>query len=268
MSDPSSPLPPSSTLEIPDTSLVPRHIAVIMDGNGRWAAQRHLPRMAGHERGVAALRVVVEACMQQGVEALTVFAFSSENWRRPEEEVSFLMGLFLKALHREVRELHQHGVQLRVIGDLSAFSSALQTAIRAGMDKTSTNDRLTLTVAVNYGGRWDMLQAMRRLLDDHPELAEKGAPIAEEALARYLCLSDLPEPDLFIRTGGEQRISNFLLWQSAYTEFYFTPLLWPEFDGAALTQAIQSYQSRERRFGRTSGQVAASQVVPNASRAK
>lgn len=244
-----------------------------MDGNGRWAAQRHLPRVAGHERGVAALRGVVEACIQQGVEALTVFAFSSENWRRPESEVSFLMGLFLKALHREVRELHRHGVQLRVIGDLSAFSSALQAAVCAGMDKTRTNDRLVLTVAVNYGGRWDMLQAMRRLLDDHPAYAHKGTAIPEEALSRYLCLSDLPEPDLFIRTGGEQRISNFLLWQSAYTEFYFTSLLWPEFDGAALTQAIESYQSRERRFGRTSGQVAASQVTadevaPHASRLK
>lgn len=260
MAQPQSPLPASSTLEIPVVSATPRHIAVIMDGNGRWAARRHLPRMAGHERGVAALRTVVAACIERGVEALTVFAFSSENWRRPEEEVSFLMGLFLRALDREVRELDTHGVQLRVVGDLTAFSTSLQTAILKATEKTSANSRLVLTVAVNYGGRWDILQAMRRLLHEKPEIARAEGPIAEEALAQYLCLSDLPEPDLFIRTGGEQRISNFLLWQCAYTEFYFTDLLWPEFDGQALDLAIHSYQTRERRFGRTSAQLASAKA--------
>jgi undecaprenyl diphosphate synthase len=227
-----------------------------MDGNGRWASNRHLPRVAGHERGVAALRSLVSACMHRGVQALTVFAFSSENWRRPEEEVSFLMGLFLRGLEREVRELDSHGVQLRVIGDLTAFSAGLQSAIARATNKTADNTQLVLTVAVNYGGRWDVLQAMRRLLNAQPELACADAAITEEALAPYLCLSDLPEPELLIRTGGEQRISNFLLWQLAYTEFYFTELLWPEFDAAALDTAILSYQRRERRFGRTSGQLA------------
>ncbi|MGA1253690.1 MAG: polyprenyl diphosphate synthase [Burkholderiaceae bacterium] len=253
----SSPLPPSSTLLVPEVTATPRHIAIIMDGNGRWASKRRLPRMAGHERGVAALRGAVSACVARGVQALTVFAFSSENWRRPEEEVSFLMGLFLRALKREVRELDSHGVQLRVIGDLSAFSVALQSAIAKATEATRANTAFVLTVAVNYGGRWDMLQAMRKLLNARPELAKENVPISEEALAPYLCLSDLPEPDLFIRTGGEQRISNFLLWQSAYTEFYFTDLFWPEFDDKALDAAILSYQQRERRFGRTSGQLAA-----------
>jgi undecaprenyl diphosphate synthase len=216
--------------------------------------------MAGHERGVAALRGAVSACVARGVQALTVFAFSSENWRRPEEEVSFLMGLFLRALNREVRELDSHGVQLRVIGDLSAFSASLQSAIAKATETTQDNSQFVLTVAVNYGGRWDLLQAMRRLLNDQPALAARDTPISEELLAPYLCLSDLPEPDLFIRTGGEQRISNFLLWQSAYTEFYFTDLLWPEFDDQALDAAIHSYQQRERRFGRTSGQLAAQEL--------
>lgn len=249
--------PPSSTVMVPAVTLVPRHIAIIMDGNGRWASRKYLPRFMGHERGVAALKGVVSACFQRGIQALTVFAFSSENWRRPEEEVSFLMGLFSRALEREVRELDSHGVQLRVIGDLTAFSAGLQSAIAKATETTKANSRFVLTVAVNYGGRWDLLQAMRRLLNDQPGLAARDTPIPEELLSPYLCLADLPEPDLFIRTGGEKRISNFLLWQSAYTEFYFTDLLWPEFDGQALDAAIQSFQQRERRFGRTSGQLAA-----------
>ena len=233
---------------------MPRHVAVIMDGNGRWATSRMLPRMAGHERGVAALRGVVEACASRGIEALTVFAFSSENWRRPEEEVSFLMGLFLKALQREVRSLHAAQVQLRVVGDLSALSLKLREAIAAAEAKTAHNTGLVLSVAVNYGGRWDLLAAMRRMLDAQPGLAEAGRPISEEHLSPYLALSDLPEPDLFIRTGGETRVSNFMLWQLAYTEFYFTDCLWPDFGDAEFEQALQAYRSRERRFGRAPGQ--------------
>ena len=245
----------SSTLLVPEVYDVPQHVAVIMDGNGRWATQRHLPRMAGHERGVAALRGVVEGCARHGVKALTVFAFSSENWRRPEEEVSFLMNLFLLALEREVRALRANGVQLRIIGDLSAFSAKLQRAIEKAQATTKENTGLRLTVAVNYGGRWDLLAAVRRMLDANPDLARSGAAIDEESLAPHLCLSDLPEPDLFIRTGGEKRVSNFMLWQLAYAELYFTDTLWPDFDEEALEAAFASYRQRERRFGRTSEQV-------------
>jgi undecaprenyl diphosphate synthase len=246
----------SSTLIVPEVASVPNHVAVIMDGNGRWANKRHLPRVVGHERGVAALRGVVESCMKRGVKYLTVFAFSSENWRRPEEEVSFLMGLFIKALEREVRELRDNGVRLRVIGDRSAFSKKLCDMIARAEDATAENDKFHLTVAANYGGRWDILQATRKMLDAHPELAASTSPITEEMLAPHLSMHYAPEPDLFIRTGGEERISNFLLWQSAYTEFYFTDCFWPEFDDHQLELAIQSYQQRERRFGRTSAQVA------------
>lgn len=245
----------SSTLIVPTVNRVPQHIAVIMDGNGRWANQRHLPRMVGHERGVAALRGVVESCMRRGVKYLTVFAFSSENWRRPEEEVSFLMGLFIKALEREVRELNSNGVRLRIIGDKTAFNKKLRDMIDRSEAATQNNNAFHLTVAANYGGRWDILQAMRKTLDQHPELAVAEAPIPEEQLASNLSMAFAPEPDLFIRTGGEERISNFLLWQLAYTEFYFTPCFWPEFDDAQLEMAIASYQQRERRFGRTSAQV-------------
>ncbi|CAM8641662.1 UppS Undecaprenyl pyrophosphate synthase [Burkholderiales bacterium] len=244
----------SSTLVVPEVGDMPRHVAVIMDGNGRWATSRMLPRMAGHERGVAALRSVVEACAKRGIEALSVFAFSSENWRRPEEEVSFLMSLFLRALQREVRSLHAANVQLRVVGDLTAFSQKLRDAIDAAQAKTANNTGLVLSVAVNYGGRWDLLAAMRRMLDEQPELAQVGRAITEEHLSPYLALSDLPEPDLFIRTGGETRISNFMLWQLAYTEFYFTDCLWPEFGEAQFEQALEAYRGRERRFGRAPGQ--------------
>jgi undecaprenyl diphosphate synthase len=245
----------SSTLVIPQVSDIPQHIAVIMDGNGRWASKRHLPRMVGHERGVAALRGVVESCMRRGVKYLTVFAFSSENWRRPEEEVSFLMGLFIKALEREVRELKANGVRLRVIGDLTAFNKNLRDMISRAEATTQDNDAFHLTVAANYGGRWDILQATRAMLDAHPELAQAGKPISEELLAPYLSMAFAPEPDLYVRTGGEQRISNFLLWQLAYAEFYFTDCFWPDFDDAQLELAIQSYGQRERRFGRTSAQL-------------
>ncbi len=246
----------SSTLEIPKVSDVPQHIAVIMDGNGRWANARKLPRMVGHERGVAALRAAVEACMRQGVRYLTVFAFSSENWRRPEEEVSFLMKLFIKALEKEVRELNDNGVRLRIIGDLSAFSGSLRAAIERAEQATAKNDAFHLTVAANYGGRWDILQATRKMMDAHPEQIQQGSAISEEMLSPHLAMAFAPEPDLFIRTGGEQRISNFMIWQLAYTELYFTDAYWPDFDEAMLLSAIDSYRRRERRFGRTSAQLA------------
>jgi undecaprenyl diphosphate synthase len=247
--------PPSSTLVIPEVQEVPAHIAVIMDGNGRWARKRHLPRMVGHERGVAALRHVLAACAKRGVRYLTVFAFSSENWRRPEEEVSFLMSLFSRALEREVKELKENGVRLRVVGDLSGFSQRLRDMIHAAEAATADNDRFHLTVAANYGGRWDILQATRKMLLADPSIATAQTPISEEMLAPHLSMSFAPEPDLFVRTGGEQRVSNFLLWQMAYTEFYFTDCFWPEFNEEQLDLAIRSYQRRERRFGRTSAQV-------------
>jgi undecaprenyl diphosphate synthase len=245
----------SSTREIPAPRAVPRHVAIIMDGNGRWAKQRLLPRMAGHRRGVEAVRTTVRACAEAGVEFLTLFAFSSENWRRPADEVSILLQLFLRTLEQEVAKLHDNGMRFRVIGDTGAFEPRIRELIAAGEALTAGNTRLTLTIAANYGGRWDIAQAAQRLIAAQPEAARGFAP---EALEPYLSLAYAPEPDLFIRTGGEQRISNFLLWQLAYTEFYFTDLLWPDFDAAALANAIASYQQRERRFGRTSEQLAAS----------
>ncbi|HZN85996.1 MAG TPA: polyprenyl diphosphate synthase [Burkholderiales bacterium] len=244
---------PSSTEAIPQHGAVPRHIAVIMDGNGRWAKRRHLPRFAGHRRGVEAVRDAVQACAERGVRFLTLFAFSSENWRRPAEEVALLMQLFHGALSNEVEKLHRNGIRLRVVGDLARFDSRMRALIEQGERLTAANARLTLTIAANYGGRWDILQAMHRLLREHPEAAQ--APIEEAQLAPYLSMSHAPEPDLFIRTGGEQRVSNFLLWQLAYTELYFTETLWPDFDRAALDAAIASYAQRERRFGRTSEQL-------------
>lgn len=225
---------------------------MIMDGNGRWAKQRFLPRVAGHQRGVEALRGVVKSCRELGVEYLTVFAFSSENWRRPADEVSFLMQLFLKMLEREVSKLHENDIRLKVIGDRSRFDDTLRHHIEQAEQLTAANTALTLTVAANYGGRWDVVQATQAMLRAHPELA---GGFDETALEPYLSMSYAPEPDLFIRTGGEQRISNFLLWQLAYTELYFTDTLWPAFDRNALDAAITSYQQRERRFGRTSEQL-------------
>jgi undecaprenyl diphosphate synthase len=244
---------PSTTQAIPPPRLVPRHVAIIMDGNGRWANRRFLPRVAGHARGVENVRQTVRACAERGVEFLTLFAFSSENWRRPAEEVSFLMQLFMRSLQQEVDKLHENGVRFRVIGDLAPFEAPLRSLIANAERLTAGNRRLTLTVAANYGGRWDLLQAMHRMLAANPERA--AGNFGEADLAPYLALGDAPEPDLFIRTGGEQRISNFLLWQLAYTELYFTDLPWPEFDAAALDAAIASFQRRERRFGRTSEQL-------------
>jgi undecaprenyl diphosphate synthase len=242
----------SSTRNVPETPDIPQHIAIIMDGNGRWAKRRLLPRVEGHRRGVEAVRAAIRDCAEMGVKYLTLFAFSSENWRRPEEEVSLLMQLFVLALEREVVKLHENEIRFKIIGDLSPFEPRLQQLIHEGERLTENNQRLTLTIAANYGGRWDILQAANRLLAEQPERAKS---FTEEDLTPYLSMAYAPEPDLFIRTGGEQRISNFLLWQLAYSELYFTDTLWPDFNRQALETAIESYQSRERRFGRTSEQL-------------
>ena len=242
----------SSTEVIPESGLVPRHVAIIMDGNGRWARKRMLPRMAGHRRGVEAVREVIRGCSEHGIEYLTLFAFSSENWRRPADEVSFLMQLFMLALEQEVAKLHQNGIRFKVVGDLSRFEPKLVELIRQGERLTADNARCTLTIAANYGGRWDIANAVTNMLAEHPERVTGFDP---DALTPYLSLAYAPEPDLFIRTGGEQRISNFMLWQLAYTELYFTDQLWPDFDRESLSKAIDSYRQRERRFGRTSEQL-------------
>jgi len=247
----------SSTRDVPQAAAVPRHVAVIMDGNGRWAKKRFLPRVAGHVKGVELVREMVRSCLEQGVQYLTLFAFSSENWRRPQEEVTLLMQLFVKALEQEVEKLDRNGVRLRVIGDLSRFEQRLQDLIRKAEEKTAVNTRLDLTIAANYGGRWDIMQAVNKLVATQPD---KSDGWQEADLEPYLSMHFAPEPDLFIRTGGEERISNFLLWQLAYTELYFTPTLWPDFDAAEFGKAIASFQQRERRFGRTSEQL----VNPNA----
>jgi len=242
---------PSSTKDVPEVSAVPRHIAIIMDGNGRWATGRFLPRVAGHAKGVERVRDVVEACVVRGVEFLTLFAFSSENWRRPAEEVSVLMRLFMTALEREVTKMHVNSIRLKVVGDLSRFDAKLQRMIANAERRTANNSRLTVNICANYGGRWDMMQAIGKMVAAHPGATD----FSEEQLAPHLAMAYAPEPDLFIRTGGEQRISNFMLWQLAYTEMYFTETYWPDFTGASLDEAILSYQQRERRFGRTSAQL-------------
>ena len=226
-----------------------------MDGNGRWAKKRLLPRVAGHRKGVEAVRATVRAAIEEGVEYLTLFAFSSENWRRPAEEVSLLMELFGRALEQEVAKLHANGIRLRVIGDTSRFDRRIRELVAAGETLTAGNSLLTLTIAANYGGRWDVAQAARAYFAAHPEGLASGAAMNPEVLEPYLSTAYAPEPDLFIRTGGEQRISNFLLWQLAYSELYFTDLLWPDFDAAALRAAIASFGGRERRFGQTGDQV-------------
>jgi undecaprenyl diphosphate synthase len=241
----------SSTQAVPDLPPVPRHVAIIMDGNGRWATRRFMPRVAGHAKGVEAVRTIVEACVERGIEYLTLFAFSSENWRRPAEEVSLLMRLFVMALEREVAKMHANGIRLRVVGDLSRFDDKLRRLIASAERRTANNTRLTVTVCANYGGRWDIMQAIGKMVAQHPGATD----FSEEQLTPHLAMAYAPEPDLFIRTGGEERISNFLLWQLAYTEFYFTETYWPDFDAGELDKAIDSYHQRERRFGRTSAQV-------------
>jgi len=241
----------SSTKEVPPVQEVPKHVAVIMDGNGRWAKKRFLPRVAGHQRGLESVRAMVKACVRLEIKYLTLFAFSSENWRRPPDEVTFLMSLFLEALDREVKKLHEANVILKLIGDRTAFNQALQQKMIEAEAKTADNTGLVLTIAVNYGGRWDVVNAMNQLMQAQPHLKQ----IEEADLLPYLSMPYAPEPDLFIRTGGETRISNFLLWQLAYTELYFTPTLWPDFDDDAFETALSSYRQRERRFGRTSEQL-------------
>lgn len=236
-------------------SRLPRHVAMIMDGNGRWARKRFLPRFAGHKAGLETVRLMVKLCLEKGIESLTLFAFSSENWRRPPEEVGLLMDLFLAALEREVRKLHDHGVRLRIIGDRSAFAPKLQRRIAEAEELTAHNTDLDLVIAANYGGRWDIAQAARRLAEAVRDGSLDPAAITADTLAGELALADLPEPDLFVRTGGEQRVSNFLLWQLAYAELYFTPILWPDFDTAAFEEALASFATRQRRFGRTGEQV-------------
>lgn len=237
-----------------DTSApIPQHIAIIMDGNGRWAKSKGLPRFLGHERGLASVRKVVKRCRERGVQALTLFAFSTENWRRPAEEVSKLMDIFGWALVREVAKLHENNVQLRVIGELHRFSADIQQKIVEAQAKTAQNDGLVLSIAANYGGRWDMIQAVQAWSKVNPDCSVMS--LDELALTPYLCLSDVPEPDLLIRTGGEKRISNFMLWQLAYAEFYFTDVLWPNFDADQLDVAIADFARRQRRFGMTGDQI-------------
>lgn len=244
----------------PDAASVPRHVAIVMDGNGRWAKARHQPRSFGHNAGRKAVRETVESCLREGVQALTLFAFSSENWQRPQDEVGALMSLFVRALDKEVEELHGYGVRLRFIGDLSAFDEPLRQRMQSAMARTADNGKLQLNVAVNYGGRWDITQACREAAAAVAR-GELGLDDIDEArLGQWMNLADAPPLDLFIRTGGETRISNFLLWQAAYAELYFTDTLWPDFDQACLRRAIEDYARRERRYGRTGAQVAATTV--------
>ena len=246
---------PAAPLPAATDGVVPAHVAIIMDGNGRWAKQRRLPRIAGHRAGVEAVRAIVEACAVRGVKVLTLFAFSSENWRRPEAEVSLLMDLLLTSLQREVARLHDNKVRLRFIGERSAFGPKLIEMIEQSERLTAGNDGLTLVIALNYGGRWDVVQAVQQLAQRVEAGEIRAAAIDAGLLESHLCLHGLPEPDLFIRTGGEQRISNFLLWHLSYTELYFTATLWPDFDARAFDEALVSFAGRQRRFGRTGEQV-------------
>jgi undecaprenyl diphosphate synthase len=232
---------------------MPQHVAIVMDGNGRWAAKRFLPRLAGHQQGVAALRRCVKACVERGVGVLTVFAFSSENWNRPAEEVSSLMELLVHAVVNEVPDLQKNGVRLYFVGDRQRLSAKVQAALSSAELSTASQSRMVLNVCFNYGGRWDMAQAAQKV-------AASGQPITELAIDRALALAHVPDPDLLIRTGGELRISNFLLWQAAYAELHFCDKLWPEFDEAALDEALNVYRSRERRFGQSSAQIQAAEI--------
>jgi undecaprenyl diphosphate synthase len=234
---------------------VPKHIAIIMDGNGRWAESRGLPRHAGHKEGVRPVRMCIEECARRGVSALTLFAFSSENWQRPSIEVSSLMQLFLEAIDREVEDLHRNEVRLRFIGDRHALSVKLQSRMAASEEMTAANPGLKLQVAVSYGGRWDIVQAARRLAAAVASGAVRHEEIDEERFAQELMLAGVPDPDLFIRTGGDHRISNFLLWNLAYTELHFSETLWPDFDKPHLENALRAFAARERRFGLTPAQL-------------
>ncbi len=234
---------------------IPQHVAIIMDGNGRWAQLRGKHRTFGHKAGAEAVRRAVTFARQKGIQSLTLFAFSSENWKRPEQEVSVLMDLFFTVLKREVKKLHKHNVRLRIIGDKNGFSNKLQQRITEAEALTAENTALTLNIAANYGGRWDISQAAKQLALAVEAGKLAASEIDEEQLAQHLCLADQPIPDLLIRTGGEHRISNFLLWQLAYAEFYFADVLWPDFDEQAFATAIADFSCRERRFGLTSEQI-------------
>jgi len=244
-----------SPFPVPDAAR-PRHIAIIMDGNGRWAKARHRPRSLGHRAGARAANLCIDACLDAGIPALTLFAFSRENWQRPDEEVGALMQLFLRALDREVDELNRRGVRLRFIGERDAFSPDIRERMARGEALTLRNTRLHLTIAADYSGRWDLVQAARTLARQVAGGSLSPEAIDEARLGAALALSDLPEPDLFIRSGGDMRISNFLLWQVAYCELYFTDTLWPDFDATELRRALDAFAQRERRFGRTSEQLA------------
>jgi len=252
--DPANPYSRSMAVE---RANLPGHIAIIMDGNGRWAMGRGLPRVAGHRAGVVALRKLVEHCVRRGVRVLTVFAFSSENWNRPDEEVGLLFELFLTALDEQVAALHENGVRLCFIGEREAFPGKLQAALAAAEARTGGNDRLTLVVAVNYGGRRDIVRACARLVEQAADGRAATSAVNESSLGQQLGTAGLPDPDLFIRTGGEQRFSNFLLWELAYTELYFSTINWPDFGPARLDEALEWYAGRQRRFGRTSEQIEA-----------
>lgn len=241
---------------------VPRHIAVIMDGNGRWAERRRRPRAIGHRAGARAVNVCIDFCLERGVEALTLFAFSSENWGRPEDEVGALMKLFMTALDREVDELDRRGVRVRFIGERERFGDTIRARMDDAERRTAGNTRLHLTIAASYGGRWDIARAARSLAEDVAAGRLRPEDIDEKALGARVCLADLPPPDLFIRTGGDTRVSNFLLWQLAYTELWFTELLWPELDAVTLQRALDAYALRERRFGLTGAQIAAQSEDP------
>lgn len=234
---------------------IPRHVAVIMDGNNRWAKKRLMPGVAGHKAGVDAVRAVVEASVEQGVEVLTLFAFSSENWRRPEKEVNALMQLFIVALEREVKKLHKNNIRLIVMGDKSAFQQKIQDLIAQAEQLTVDNDRMTLVIAANYGGQWDIANAAKRIAQDVEAGTLKAEDITEQVFHKYTWLNELPAPDLMIRTGGEERISNFMLWQTAYSEFYFSDALWPDFKQQEYKKALAAFANRVRRFGRTDDQL-------------
>ena len=238
-----------------DSQQVPKHIAIIMDGNGRWAKNRHQPRFMGHRAGVKSVEKIVKHCVKCEVEVLSLFAFSSENWRRPSKEVSLLMELFAVALKQQTKRIHKNNARLRIIGDISKFSISLQKQIEEAQTITQNNTGITINIAANYGGRWDVTQSVKQLAERVKQGSLDIEDITEQHITQGLMTADLPEPDLFIRTGGEQRVSNFMLWQMAYTEFYFTDTLWPDFDEQVLDTAIASFNQRERRFGKTSEQL-------------
>lgn len=241
----------SEKIQFPSERELPKHIAIIMDGNGRWAKKRFMPRIAGHKEGVKSARMAVEVCARSNISALTLFAFSSENWNRPRKEVDLLMDLFIKSLSEEAKSINENNIRMKIIGDRSAFTDKLQSRIAEVESLTENNTGMTLSIAANYGGRWDIVQAVQQIVKQDINAED----IDQSIIEKYLMLSDLPAPDLFIRTGGEHRISNFLLWQIAYTEQYFTDTLWPDFSEQHFAQALEDYAGRQRRFGRTGEQV-------------